>query len=309
MRKGWGVLVALFVCAVASVTAAQQAPKVNVEFKEMTLKNGLRVITVEDHHAPVVSLVLIYKVGGANEREGRGEFAHLFEHMMFQGTRNIEPGEYNKLISSTGGILNATVNDDRTIYFEVVPANQLDLPLFLESDRLRGLSLTQERLDIGRKAVEEERRMRVLNQPYGRSREVLIELLYDNFAYKHGGMESLEDLNAASLEDLRDFFKSYYAPNNAVLVLVGDFKTAEALAKVKKYFEDIPRQPEPKPVDFTEPEQKAERRKAIEDALAPLPQVTIAFKTVPGNTPDFYALQILSAVLQGGQTHGCIKNW
>ncbi|MBA3357485.1 MAG: insulinase family protein [Pyrinomonadaceae bacterium] len=287
---------------VVATTPAQQQTKVRIDLRETKLKNGLRVVTVEDHHAPVVSLVLIYNVGGANERKGRGEFAHLFEHLMFQGTRNIEPGEFNKLVGQTGGIVNATVNDDRTVYFEVVPADQLELPLFLESDRLRGLSITQQRLDIGRKAVQEERRMRILNQPYGRSGEVMTELLYDNFAYKHGGMESMEGLDAASLEDIQDFFKTYYAPNNAVLALVGDFKTVEALAKIRKYFEDIPRQPEPSPIDFTEAEQKAERRKTIEDALAPLPQVRIAFKAVPGNTPDFYALQILSAVLQDGQS-------
>lgn len=287
--------------AQGSNLAQEQSPKISIDLKATVLKNGLRVITVEDHQAPVVTLALMYKVGGANERKGRGEFAHLFEHMMFEGTRNVEPGDYNKLIFSTGGVIDATVNDDRTVYYESVPANQLELPLFLESDRMRGLSITQERLNLARKAVQEERRMRVLNQPYGRSGGVLTELLYDNFAYKHGGMESLEDLDAASLEDITEFFKTYYAPNNAVLVLIGDFMTAEAWAKIRKYF-DIPRQPKPPALDFTEPEQKAERRKSVEDALAPLPQVRIAFKAAPGNTPDFYALQILSAVLQGGQS-------
>ncbi|MBA3712540.1 MAG: insulinase family protein [Pyrinomonadaceae bacterium] len=266
------------------------------------LKNGLRVITAEDHQAPVVSLALTYNVGGANERKGRGEFAHLFEHLMFQGTQNVGPGEYSNLILNNGGIANATTGDDRTAYFETLPANQLELPLFLEADRLRGLSVTEGRLDKERNVVQEERRMRVLNQPYGRSDEVLTEMLYDNFAYKHGGMDSMEDINAASLEEIKEFFKTYYAPNNAVLVLVGDFKTDEAVALVKKYFEDIPRQPDPPAVDLSEPEQKAERRTTVEDALARAPQVSLGFKASRGNTPDLYALQILSAALGGGRS-------
>lgn len=266
------------------------------------LKNGLRVITVEDHHAPVVSLALVYNVGTANERKGHTEFAHLFEHLMFQGTKNIAPEEYGSLILNNGGMENAMTGDDRTAYFETVPSNQLELPLFLESDRLRGLSITQERLDKERSVVQEERRKRVLNQPYGRSDELLTEMLYDNYAYKHGGLDSTADLDAASLADIKEFFKTYYAPNNVALVLVGDFKTVEAVALIKKYFEDIPRQPAPPAVDLSEPEQKAERRAALEDQLAQVPQITLAFKAATGNTPDFYALQILSAALSDGRS-------
>lgn len=283
-------------------TALQSTPKIKIAFQETTLKNGLFVITVEDHHAPVVSLALIYNVGGANEGKGLGGFAHLFEHLMFQGTQNIEPGEFNNLIANNGGYENAMTGGDRTAYFETVPSNQLELPLFLEADRLRGLSITQERLDKERNVVQEEYRLRVLNQPYGRSRQVLTEMLYDNFAYKHGGMDSTADLNSASLTDIKEFFKTYYAPNNVALVLVGDFKTDEALVKIKKYFGDIPRQPAPPALDLTEPEQKAERRAVIEDGLAQVPQIALAFKAVPGNTPDFYALEILSAVLQDGRS-------
>lgn len=294
-------LVALLLFALAQVTA-QQTPKIKIAFQQTTLENGLRVITAEDHHAPVVSLALIYNVGGANERKGRAEFAHLFEHLMFQGTKNIEPGEYGSLIANNGGMENAMTGDDRTAYFETVPSNQIELALFLESDRLHGLSITQERLDKERNVVQEERRMRVLNKPYGKSDEVLTEMLYDNFAYKHAGIDSTPELNAASLADIKEFFKTYYAPNNAVLVLVGDFKTDEALAKIKKYFEDIPRQPAPPALDLTEPEQKAERRVVIEDELAQVTQIALAFKAVPGNTPDFYALEILSVVLQDGRS-------
>ena len=283
-------------------TATKPPPRAKVDIKETTLKNGLRVITVEDHRAPVISLALTYNVGSANERKGRTGFAHLFEHMMFKGSENTSAGEHFNLVLNNGGMMDATTGADRTNYYSTLPANQLDLPLFLESDRLRSLAITQESFDTERNVVQEERRMRIDNQPYGKSREVLNDLLYDNFAYKHPGIGSMEDLNAASLADIREFFKTYYAPNNVVLVLIGDFKTADALAKIDKYFGDIPRQPTPPAVDLAEPEQKAERRATVEDVLARVPQVSIAFKAAAGNTPDFYALQALSAALAGGQS-------
>jgi predicted Zn-dependent peptidase len=176
------------------------------------------------------------------------------------------------------------------------------MALFLEADRMRSLEITKDNLDNQRNAVQEERRLGVDNQPYGKSSEVQQELLYDNFAYKHTVIGSMEDLNAASVDDVAAFFKTYYAPNNATLTLVGDFRSSDALAKIKKHFENIPRQPDPPAVDMAEPEQTAERRASVDDALARLPQVSIAFKTVPGNTTDFYALQVLSAALQSGQS-------
>jgi predicted Zn-dependent peptidase len=275
---------------------------VRVDFKETTLKNGLRVITVEDHSAPVVAISITYNVGSRNERQGRTGFAHLFEHMMFKGSENVGSGEHFLLVFNNGGNMNGTTNEDRTNYFEVLPANQLDLRLFLESDRMKSLAITKDNLDNQRNAVQEERRLGVDNQAYGKSEEVQQGLLYDNFAYKHTTIGSMEDLNAASVEDLSAFFKMYYAPNNAVLTLVGDFKTDEALAKIRGSFENIPRQPDPPTVDMTEPQQKAERRATVEDVLARAPRVDLAYKAVPGNTADFYALQVLSTVLQGGQS-------
>src|SRR5919205_873132 len=187
----------LFVCALAVLSAQAQGPRnVRVDFKETTLKNGLRVITVEDHSAPVVALSITYNVGSRNEREGRTGFAHLFEHMMFKGSENVGSGEHFLLVFNNGGTMNGTTNEDRTTYFEALPANQLDLALFLEADRMRSL---------------------VINKA--------------NLAYKHTTIGSMEDLDAASVEDVRAFFKTYYAPNNAVLVLVGDFNAADALKK------------------------------------------------------------------------------
>lgn len=303
MRRVSRFLLPLFICALAAVNvSAQAARNVRVDYKETTLKNGLRVITVEDRSAPVIAVSVTYNVGSRDERKGRTGFAHLFEHMMFKGSANVGSGEHFMLVFNNGGNMNGTTNSDRTNYFEVLPANQLDLALFLEADRMRSLEITKANLDNQRNAVQEERRLGVDNQPYGKSDEIQQELLYDNFAYKHSTIGSMEDLNAASVEDVAEFFKMYYAPNNAVLVLVGDFKTEEALAKIRANFEAIPRQPTPPPVDMTEPSQQAERRQTVDDMLARAPRVDIAFKTVPGNTADFYALQVLTAALQSGQS-------
>ena len=303
MRRVSKILTLMLVCALAVVSAqAQGARNVRVDFKETTLKNGLRVITVEDHSAPVVAISITYNVGSRNERKGRTGFAHLFEHMMFKGSENIGSGEHFLLVFNNGGTMNGTTNEDRTNYFEALPANQLDLALFLEADRMKSLAITKENLDNQRNAVQEERRLGVDNQAYGKSQERMQELVYDNFAYKHSVIGSMEDLSAATVDDVSEFFKMYYAPNNAVLVLVGDFKTEEALAKIRANFESIPRQPDPPAVDMTEPAQKAERRDTLEDVLARAPRVDIAHKAAQGNTPDFYALQVLSAVLQSGQS-------
>ncbi len=275
---------------------------IRVNFKEVRLKNGLRVFLVEDHSAPVVSVAITYDVGSRNERKGRTGFAHLFEHMMFAGSENVGKNEYSLLIDTNGGQNNATTDQDRTLYFATVPANQLDMILFLESDRMRALDVTKAELDIQRNAVQEERRLRVDNQPYGRMGEKFDEVVYDNFAYKHSVIGSMEDLNAASLEDVKDFFRIYYAPNNAALALVGDFNSTEALAKLKKYFEPIPSQPAPPKVDAAEPEQTAERRFTVEDPLARLPQVAIAYKGIVANTPDSFAMQVLSVALASGQS-------
>src|SRR5690348_15102225 len=303
MRRVSKLFLPILVCALAVLNGqAQTARSLRVDFKETTLKNGLRVITVEDPSAPVIAVSVTYNVGSRNEREGRTGFAHLFEHMMFKGSENVGSGEHFLLVFNNGGTMNGTTNEDRTNYFEALPANQLDLALFLESDRMKSLAITKENLDNQRNAVQEERRLGVDNQPYGKSGEVQQELIYDNFAYKHTTIGSMDDLNAASVDDVAAFFKMYYAPNNATLVLVGDFKTSEALAKIRTSFESIPRQPDPPAVDMTEPQQKAERRATVDDQLARAPRVDLAYKAVAGNTADFYALQVLAAVLQGGQS-------
>jgi predicted Zn-dependent peptidase len=220
--------------------------------------------------------------------------------MMFQGSENVGKGEHLILVRVNGGDVNGTTSSDSTNYYERVPANQLDMALFLESDRMRALRISQANLDNQRNTVQEERRLRMDNQPYGKTGEIMGDLAYDNFAYKHSTMGSMADLNVASLEDVAQFFKTYYAPNNAVLTLVGDFQPADALAKVTKYFGDIPQQPAPKTVDMAEPTQTAERRTAVDDSFARLPRLDVVYKTAPANTADFYALDMLGDILFSG---------
>lgn len=302
MKRARAVLILSLVCLLVATASAQQPRKVKVDFKDVKLKNGLRVLLVEDHNAPVVSVAITYDVGSRNERRGRTGFAHLFEHMMFTGSQNVGKNEYSLLIDTNGGGTNATTSEDRTLYFAVVPSNQLDMILFLESDRMRNLDVTQDNLDTQRNAVQEERRRGMDNQPYGKTGEKYQETIYDNFAYKHTVIGSMDDLNAASLQDVIDFFRIYYAPNNAAMAVVGDFKADIALAKIKKYFEAIPSQQQPPAVDTTEPEQKAERRFTVEDPLARLPQIVMGYKGIVGNTADAYAMQVLNQALAIGQS-------
>lgn len=273
-----------------------------IPIQQITLKNGLRVILSEDHSAPTYSIAVNYNVGSRDERQGRTGFAHLFEHMMYQGSENVGKGEHFILIENNGGGMNGTTNSDRTIYFETLPANQLDLGLYLEADRMKSLAITQGNLDNQRNAVQEERRLGVDNQPYGKTFETILDTAYDNFGYKHSTIGSMKDLDAATVQDVSDFFRIYYAPNNAVLALVGDFKSDEAIAKVKKYYESIPSQAAPPVPDMTEPPQTAERRKTIQDTFAQLPRVDIEYKIPPGNTPDWYAMAVLMEILGRGQS-------
>ena len=282
------------------VSAQSKIPP--IKFSDTKLSNGLRVIIEEDHYAPVFAIALSYKVGSKDEREGRTGFAHLFEHMMFKGSENVGAGEHFFLIFNYGGNMNGTTNTDRTLYYEVLPKNQLDLGLFLEADRMKSLAVTKDNLDNQRQAVQEERRLRMDDQAYGKASERFDELAFDNFAYHHSVIGSMADLDAASVKDVQDFFRTYYAPNNAVLALVGDLDTKTTLAKIEKYFGSIPRQDPPKPVDLTEPEMKAERRETEEDKLARAAQLTIAYKIPPATSPDIPALSALGSIFGGGDS-------
>jgi zinc protease len=285
----------------AATPFAQSALK-PVQFSDTRLSNGLRVIISEDHYAPVFAIAVSYAAGSKDERAGRTGFAHLFEHMMFKGSENVGSGEHFFLVFNYGGSMNGTTNTDRTLYYEILPKNQLDLGLFLEADRMKSLAITKDNLDNQRNAVQEERRLRLDNQPYGKSQERFNEMAYDNFAYKHSVIGSMEDLNAATVDDVASFFKTYYAPNNAVLALVGDLDTKTTLAKIEKHFGGIPRQPAPKPVDLSEQELKAERRESMKDPLARVPQINMGYRIPPATHADWPALSALGQILGGGES-------
>jgi zinc protease len=295
-------LVAACAAATAGLVAMAATPIKKIQFTDTKLKNGLRVIVSEDRSAPVVAVAVSYNVGSRDERKGRTGFAHLFEHMMFKGSENVGALEHPYLIFSNGGSMNGTTNKDRTLYYEILPANQVDLALFLEADRMRSLEITAANLDNQRNAVQEERRLGVDNQPYGKTFEVRDELAYENFAYEHSVIGSMADLSAATVDDVASFFKTYYAPNNAVLSVVGDVDAKVTIEKVRKYFESIPAQPAAPKVDMTEPEQKEERRTTLEDGLARLTRIDMVYKMPPSSHADYDSLQVLATILSSGRS-------
>ncbi len=269
---------------------------------QFSLANGLRVVLCEDHAVPVVSVALYYDVGSRNEKEGRTGFAHLFEHMMFQGSENVAKAAHFQYIFNAGGTMNGTTSTERTNYYETLPASHLPLALWLESDRMRSLKVTQENLDNQRNAVQEEKRLRYDNQPYVNAFLRINELIFKNPANAHSTIGSMEDLDAATIEDIQEFFRIYYAPNNAVLTIVGDLETDEAAALVRKYFEGIPSQPPPPPVDTGEPEDVAQTQEVYHDKLAPAPAFVLGWKIPRRRTPDFYALSLAAELLFEGDS-------
>ncbi len=297
---------ALAAAVAAPALLFASAPKLT--FTDTKLKNGLRVIISEDHSAPVFSIAVNYNVGSRDERQGRTGFAHLFEHMMFKGSQNVGSGEHFMLVFNNGGSMNGSTNKDRTNYYDQLPANQLDLALFLEADRMRSLDITKENLDNQRNAVQEERRLGVDNQPYGKTYEAIDALAYDNPAYKHSVIGSMADLNAASVQDVASFFSTYYAPNNAVLAIVGDVDATQALDKIRARFESIPSKPAPPKVDMTEPPQTSERRETIDDSMARQARVDIVYKTPPERDPDQDALDVLASILGTGRSSRLYEN-
>jgi predicted Zn-dependent peptidase len=267
-----------------------------------TLGNGLRVVLSEDHSVPVVSVAVYYDVGSRNEREGRTGFAHLFEHMMFQGSENVPKAGHFQYIFNNGGTMNGTTSSERTNYFETLPSSQLPLALWLESDRMRSLRVTQENLNNQREAVKEEKRLSYDNRPYSNAFLRLNELVYRNPRNAHSTIGSMEDLDAATVEDVQAFFRVYYAPNNAVLTVCGDFDSDEARALVEQYFASIPSQAPPPPVDVSEPVEVAARSEIYRDPFAQLPAIMLGWKVPPRRTPDFYALSLGSDLLLDGDS-------
>jgi zinc protease len=301
MRFLKGVAMAAAVLLLAPVTdAAVRPPK--LDYTMTTLPNGMNVVFLEDHSTPIVHLQMWYHVGSKNERPGRTGFAHFFEHMMFKGSKNVEPEGHPSYISSVGGQSNAYTNEDATVFWETVPSRYLPLILWLEADRLGSLRIDEKAFKNEREVVKEERRMRIENQPYGRLQEIISDQAFQVHPYKHPVIGSMKDLDAASVDDVRAFFQTYYVPNNATAVLVGDFDAKEALNLVTQYLGRIPKSDKPVPRDIPkEPVQTKEKRATIQEEW-PLPAVVVAHHITFDGNPDSYPLHIASKVLSDGQS-------
>lgn len=297
------VLVVTSAATLPATLAAQDPAPIRVE--SFTLTNGLRVHVVEDHSSQVAAVNVWYDVGSRNERPGRTGFAHLFEHMMFQGSANVDKAQHGKLIERAGGDYNGSTQPDRTDYYNVVPSNRVNLALWLEADRMRSLAITEENLDNQREAVKEERRLRVDNQPYLGALVDSLPALFDRqgcFAYAHSLIGSMDDLNAATVDDVRDFFAEFYVPNNATLVVAGDVTSARIRPLVEEYFGAIPAGRSRDPVRCLPSARTRPVVKRIPDANATLPAVLTAFRAVPPSHPDYPALALLANILGDGES-------
>ncbi len=304
-RRPWRIAGVLAACGLAALVlaplqAAVHPPK--LQYQMTTLPNGLRVILSEDHSTPIVHVSLWYHVGSKNERPGRTGFAHLFEHMMFKGSKNVEPESHTSIIAGVGGRSNAYTTEDETVFWQTLPAHFMPLALWMEADRMATLRVDETAFRREREVVKEERRMRIENQPYGRLSEIIYDHAFTAHPYKHPTIGSMADLEAASIADVREFHDTYYVPENAVLTVVGDFDTAPTLQLITQYFGRIPKAARPVPRDIPkEPAQTRERRVTVEEAW-PLPAVVVAYHVTYDGHPDSYPLHITSKILSDGQS-------
>jgi zinc protease len=303
----WAGAAALALLGAARAPAQAPAAAGRVQFEDYRLPNGLRVLLAPDPASPVVAVDVWYAVGSRDERPGRTGFAHLFEHMMFQGSANVGKGEHFQLVERAGGAdYNGTTNSDRTNYYQVLPANRLNLGLWLEADRMRSLAVTQENFTNQREVVKEEKRQRVDNAPYF---PAIWAMLSDStysargcFGYAHTTIGSMDDLNAATVDDAKAFHDVFYRPNNATLTISGGFDPAEARRLVQEYFGSIPAGPAPPRNACTEPFARLPVRYTFTDANAQLPAIVAVYGLPPSASPDFAALQLLNVVLAGGES-------
>ena len=300
-RMTGAVLVSVLIAAVGLPAFAAVRPP-RLQYSISTLPNGLTVVLSEDHSTPIVHLGVWYHVGSKNEKPGRTGFAHLFEHMMFKGSKNVGPEEHTSIIASVGGQSNAYTTDDETVFWQTLPSQYLPLAAWLEADRMATLRVEKDNFVNERQVVKEERRMRVDNQPYGRLNEIIYDQAFTTHPYKHPTIGSMADLEAASIEEVREFFRTYYVPENATLVIVGDFDTAQANALVTQYFGRVPKAEHPVPRDIPkEPPQTKEKRATLEQPW-PLPAVVVGYHITYDGHTDSYPLHIASKVLSDGQS-------
>ncbi len=298
MNKNFLALGFLGSVSIAGVLA--QGPQ--IKFEEYDLPNGLHVILHEDHTVPLVAVTVNYHVGSKNENPERTGFAHFFEHLMFEGSPNIKRGEFFKYISNAGGDNNAYTTQDQTFYHELLPSNQLELGLWLESERMLHALVEDIGVNTQREVVKEEKRLRVDNQPYGRFITEIFVRAFKVHPYRWAPIGSMDHLNAAALSEFIDFYKTFYVPNNAVLCLTGDIDIAKTKLLVEKYFKDIPKGTKeiPRPKADSEPPLGKEVRDTVYDEFIQLPAVIFAYRIPSLTSPDYYALQMMSSVLSGG---------
>ena len=296
-------LLALLIIVAAAHTATQAAVRPpRLQYDMSVLPNGLKVILSEDHSTPIVHVAVWYHVGSKNERPGRTGFAHLFEHMMFKGSKNVDPEAHTSIIASVGGRSNAYTTEDETVFHETLPAHYLPLALWLEADRMATLRIDEAVFRREREVVKEERRMRVENQPYGRLNEIIYDHAFTTHPYKHPTIGSMADLEAASIGDVRAFHETFYVPENATVTIVGDFDREQAKSLVQQYFSRVPKGIKPVPRDIpSEPPQTRERRAVVEESW-PLPAVVVAYHVTYDGHPDSYPLHITSKILSDGQS-------
>ncbi len=292
---------------VAVLLAAQDRPPA-LKITTHDLSNGMKVVLSEDHSRPVANLQVWYHVGSKDEREGRTGFAHLFEHMMFRGSKNVGPEEHMRYVREAGGVLNAYTSFDQTVYWETFPSHYLERIIWLETDRMESLVINEQNFQKEREVVKEERRLRIENPPYGLASDDLWPLVFREYPYKHTPIGSMEDLNKATTADVKEFFDTYYVPNNATLVLVGDFDSKEALALARKHFGRLARSRKPVPrVTTVEPPQTELHEATKTYNNVPLNAVFSIYKLPPAGHPDAYALEIASAILSAGQSSRVYK--
>lgn len=295
----------VFLCGISSVTQSKPSdfalPK--LEFRQRALTNGLQVISVEDHSTPTVAIHVWYRVGSKDDPEGRSGFAHLFEHLMFKATRNMKDEMLDRLTEDVGGFNNASTFDDFTNYYEVVPSNYLETLLWAEADRMASLQVTETNFPAERDVVKEEFRQNYLARPYGMLFWLLDKLSYTEHPYRHPGIGNIDELNAATLQDVREFHATYYRPDNAVLIVAGDFQQSQLDKWVDQYFAKIPKPDRPLPrVKVVEPKRKEEKQYAEYRPNVPLPAVALSYLIPPVKHQDTPALRMLETILSQGES-------
>lgn len=288
-----------FACTMAAITAGAQTRE--IPFTEYDLPNGLHVILHEDHSTPIVAVSVMYHVGSKDEARDRRGFAHFFEHLLFEGSDNIGRGEFSKYVEKAGGVLNANTNGDRTYYYEVLPSNQLELGLWLESERMMHARVDQKGVDTQREVVKEERRQRYENQPYGSILPEVLKRAYTKHPYQWPTIGFMEDLNAASESDYKKFYKTFYVPNNAALVIAGDIDAKKTTELVKRYFGEIAKGGKIPRTDVVEPPMNGEVRDVVYDKIQ-LPAVVQAYRIPAYGTKDFYAVDMVNRLLSNGNS-------